>query len=259
METENTKENIPLQDGDKQEVLEKEILKTPKQSFIVNSRWYDLSIQVIAIFLSITLSFAVNQCQENRKNKELEAFYLKQILIDLEEDTKELEEDIEAYQYMNKGYIFFQNYNWEKNTSPDSIKFYAQIFFIEAAPNINNLGFETLKSTGKLDIISDKKILTQLIKIYQEQLPSLNTAIELYYHSHRNTILPYLIDNLELSPDYPNGNYIKLLKNNSFRMRLAMGMVTNEILQRYQRTLQEYLILKDMVKKEIKKSKKSYF
>jgi hypothetical protein len=247
METENLQEKTP-----KQEINQAEGVQTP-QKRIFNIRWYDLGIQVIAIFLSITLSFAVNQCQENKKNSTLEEFYLKQILIDLQEDIKELEGDMASYRYMTKGYSFLQNYDWKKNATPDSIKLYSQIFFTETAPNINNLGFETLRSTGKLDIISDKKILTQLMKIYQELLPSLVGSIDVYFYTRRNMILPYLIDNLELSSEYPNGNYIKLLKINSFRMRLAMGSVTNEILQRYQLTHKEYLVLKEMIEKELKK------
>lgn len=250
METETPKDNVPAQDSNS---ATQEIAIPKPKKWLFSNRWYDLGIQVIAIFLSITLSFAVNQCQENRKNKELENFYLKQILTDLQEDIKELNGDVKSYQFLTNGYGFFQNYDWKENKTPDSIRIYSQIFFVETAPNINNLGFETLRSTGKLDIISNKKIITQLMKIYQEQLPSLQSSIEVYLHTRRNMILPYLVDNLELNSQYPQGNYLKLLQKSEFRFRISMGTVSFEILQRYQITHKEYLILQKMIENELKK------
>ncbi len=163
--------------------------------WVFNSRWYDLLVQMVAIFVSITLSFAVNQCQESRKNRETERLYLQQILADLKEDLAELEKDRANYATILQAYVYFQQYDHLANPRPDSLAKLTSYFFSEVSPNINNLGFETLRNLGKLDVISNKNILAQLIKIHQEELPTLKTGIDYYLSVRRGQIVPFLAPN----------------------------------------------------------------
>ncbi|KOY86548.1 hypothetical protein AD998_10685 [bacterium 336/3] len=225
--------------------------KTKPKKWLLRSRWYDLAIQVIAISLSITLSFNLNQYQEHIKNQKLEKFYLKQILFDLESDIKELEGDIESYVFVRNGLSFFRKYNWQENKYPDSVKIYSQVFFRSTYPLINNNAFETLKSTGKLDIISNKLILEQLVRIHQEHVPSLLASLDFYIDYKKNIVMPYIYENLEVTKEYPSGDLIKLIQKPNFKIKIRFTDNISEILNRYQLLYKEYLNLKKMIEVEL--------
>jgi hypothetical protein len=219
--------------------------------WVFNNRWYDLLVQMVAIFVSITLSFAVNQCQENRKNRETERFYLRQILADLKEDLVELEKDRASYAHLLQGYVYFQKYDHLANSRPDSLQALSPIFFTEVSPNINNLGFETLRNLGKLDVVSNQDILAQLTKIHQEELPTLKAGIDYYLAIRRGLLVPYLADQLKYGPKQQNGNYAELLKSTKFRVLLSLGMTCDPIEKQYASLIAHFQTLQKMIEQEL--------
>jgi hypothetical protein len=208
-------------------------------------------VQMVAIFVSITLSFAVNQCQESRKNRETERFYLRQILADLKEDLIELEKDRASYAHLLQGYVYFQKYDHLANPRPDSLQALSPIFFSEVSPNINNLGFETLRNLGKLDVISNKNILAQLTNIHQEELPLLKARIDYYLSMRRGQIVPYLTDALRFGPKQPHGNWAELLKSPKFRILLSLGMTCDPIEKQYAIVIGQFQDLQKMIEQEL--------
>jgi hypothetical protein len=214
------------------------------------TRWYDFLIQVAVIFVSITLSFTFNNWQERRKNRELELFYLRQIQEDIAGDLKELDEDQKSYRFVENGYRYFWEYQPEKTKKPDSLYIYVNAFFREISPNVNNLGFETLRSSGKLDIISNPQIIRQLFKIHQEDLPNLQLGIEAYQFFRRETAYPLVFKKLNLTD---RNTFRKLAADPEFRKLLTATFYFPQILNSYRAVEQDYMQLNRLIEEELKK------
>ena len=218
------------------------------------NRWYDLLIQVVAIFISITASSLFNEWREKQKNREQEVFYLRQIRNDITEDLKELHNDRESYIFVKKGYVFYKEYDAEKNSFPDSLKLYFNIFFRETFPQINNLGFETIQQNGKLDIISNPLILHQLLKINQELLPEVKSSIEAYLRFRRENVYPFILKNIRINKKTRKSNMREMLLNPEFFNYMLFGSNGfEEILQRYQVLIDEYQTLQKLIDADLKK------
>jgi hypothetical protein len=214
----------------------------------IGGRWYDFLIQMVVIFVSITLSFAFNTWQEKRKNRETEVFYLRQVQEDVRDDIQELEEDIESYRFFRKGFAFYRRYHFKANPHPDSLRYFFNIFFRETYPNINNLGFEALRNTGKLDIISNPLIVRQLLKIHQESMPNLMNSIQSFLQIRRSQIYPYLVESLDFEDPH---SVRKLLGTSHFRNLL--NFYFGEILGRYQVALEDHIKLQQLIEEELRK------
>ena len=222
---------------------------TPR--FKLAKHWYDLLVQVVVIFVSITLSFAFNNWQEKRKNRETEVFYLRQIRQNLMEAAKELEQDITYYGQLQAAYAYFQRYDVFKNAAPDSLFDYHNFFYYEVFPNTNKTGFEILKNTGKLEIISNKIILTQLVQTYQENLPALQIATDDYLRYKREMVVPYLTQHL-IIVDYATkkSNLLDLVKNPIFR-NIYYRERTTWVLEKYNALLTSYRQLEKEIDAEL--------
>jgi hypothetical protein len=220
----------------------------------LHSRWYDFFLQMVVIFVSITVSFWFNEWREKQKNRSLEVFYLEQIKADVKEDIKELMGDIRSYLYLKKGYTFYRDYDIGQNRYPDSLQFYSGIFFRETYPVTNDLGFKTMQISGKLDVISDPAILRQLLKTYQESLPTLTNAIEGYLRFRREEISPFILKKFNFNNKTQQTNIAEMFKNQEFHNLVSFGSLSfDEIIERYQKLMEEYKKLQKMIDEELKK------
>jgi hypothetical protein len=205
-----------------------------------------------AIFVSITLSFAFNSWQERLRNKELEIFYLNQINQDLISDISELKKDKESYEFIQKGYDFYADYDAVRGGDLDSLDYYANIFVRETYPNINSAGFEILKSTGKLDIVSNRKVLQQLFNIYQEDLPNLIGSIDGFLRTKRDYIFPYFLKNYRKMDDNKS-NLIVLLRDPQFK-NLFQFNFSSQIIKNYTILLKNCETLQKIIENELIKA-----
>jgi hypothetical protein len=221
------------------------------RKILSGNRWIDLLIEMLVIFLSITLSFAFNEWQEKRKNRATEVFYLKQIRQNLESDIQELQTDINYYRDLGRAYAFYRKYDLKETTYTDSLVFYHRFFFYEIEPSINNTGYEVLRNTGKLDIITDKILLNKLLETYEKKLPSLQKIIEIYLQYKREILIPYLIKHF-VSIDWQSGksNLPALVKDPEFK-NIYYHDQTPVVIERYQILLKAYQDLASEIQKEI--------
>lgn len=183
----------------------------------------------------------------------MEIFYLRQIQNDLQGDIKEMRDDIQGYTEIEKVYKLYIEALGKKPLSAsfsDSLLNHSFIFFTEIFPLTNNVGLETLRNTGKLDLISNKKILTQLTRIHQDEIPALRVYIESYLQMRRNFILPLVMDKLKIGEKALTQE--GLLTDSKFKLLVNISASSvKSILDKYNAVYRQHLVLQKMIREEL--------
>jgi hypothetical protein len=185
--------------------------------------------EVLVIFSGITLSFVFDKWKQNRDNEEKQTFYLQSIQEDLADDIKELENDITVYEKSVKALVFYTRYNAEKNAHPDSLVYYYEYLYRSGNVFINTAGFDALKSTGSMTIITDRDILKQIIKVYQNDLPKISYWNNQFTELKRMIVLPYFTKR-EIFLKGGVGNFSKLYQEAEFYNILYTVLNYNRII-----------------------------
>ncbi|MCU0438960.1 MAG: hypothetical protein MUC49_13760 [Raineya sp.] len=208
--------------------------------------------EVLVIFSGITLSFVFDKWKQNRDNEDKQTFYLQSIQEDLEDDIKELEADISVYEQSIKALQFYTRYNAQKNPHPDSLVYYYAYLYRSGNIFINTAGFDALKSTGSMTIISDKQILKQIIKIYQNDFPKVNYWNGQFVELKRAIVLPFFTKR-EIFLRNGEGNFSKLYQEAEFYNILYTVLNYNKIiLNIYKPTLENCRKLHQQVGNKLK-------
>ena len=130
------------------------------------------SLEFLVIFLGISLSFVINNWNENKKRKIVEIKHLKELKSDITETLKEAKSDeklnildIQSSNYLQD--FFFQNIPYNDSLS---YHFYRTTQHYQMYPKTSAL--ESIKSIG-LDIISNDSIRLRVTDFYQVHIQNL--------------------------------------------------------------------------------------
>jgi len=158
----------------------------------------EILIEILVIVFAISFSFLLERWRQKAEDRELEKNFLIGLKTDLTADLKELKESSLKWISMKEAAKYFSRPEQEIVWSSDSTKFYSygklfhDIYFF---PNISH--YESIKSTGKLDVIENKKLQNDIIDLYQTKIPDLMQEIT-FFNSFMNTeVLNHLIHNLK--------------------------------------------------------------
>ncbi len=158
-----------------------------------------LLVEMVSIFLAVTLAFALNKWNENKNNTNLETKILKEIYRGLEADRKDMKANKKGHE---TGLSLLNEISpiITKDTTLDfSIYFEYNTIFRTFLSIQNNSGYESLKSVG-LDKISNDTLLSQLVKLYEidyqmieklEEQYKENQINELYFEDVNDALMPY--------------------------------------------------------------------
>lgn len=136
---------------------------------IIRDRWTYFLLEILIIIIGITLSLGINNWQQERQKARLEKQYLMNIREELQSDLEELRGDQEARE--TELALFQQVLSSVQNgritAGPpvvvEAITYLLTTFFFLP----NDAHFETLKSTGQLNIIRNRELLTDLQDLYK--------------------------------------------------------------------------------------------
>lgn len=159
--------------------------------------WIHHGIELIVVFISISLAFIVNQCRDDYQNARLEEKYLQSFREDVGSDLTTLDSMIvqnERYlKNLQKLIGMIKANDFSNNTLFENA--IALIGISRFFPNQRT--YQSIISSGKFDVISDYRLKQQLSKYYQE-LGS-RELIEGVYQLHLNEyVLPFFYRNVDL-------------------------------------------------------------
>jgi hypothetical protein len=156
----------------------------------------EILIEILIIVFAVSISIWFHNWAESFKDKKEEKEFLSGLKDDLEADIKEMKSDSAGLRKAQQGIYYFQRVGAGDSLYEDSIKKYNFIFFswTQISPRISR--FEAIKGSGKLDIIENKKLLYNLIDLYQKDFPQITKLNDEMNSLTNNKILPFLEDHV---------------------------------------------------------------
>jgi hypothetical protein len=140
----------------------------------------EIAIEIGIIVFAITLSIWFHSWSEKRHDQAQVVSFLKDLKIDLTKNLKQFEVQKKQYEYFQNSFIFFYYSQSKKDLPRDSLAKYLPAIQ-QTDPFITRTGqYEGFKSAGKLINIEDKKVLTDLTGLYQEDIPLIISSINEY-------------------------------------------------------------------------------
>tara|TARA_B100000780_G_C21090947_1_gene439667 strand:+ start:66 stop:803 length:738 start_codon:yes stop_codon:yes gene_type:complete len=130
------------------------------------------SLEFLVIFLGISLSFIINNWNENKKRKIIEIKHLKELKSDIVETLKDASQDEELNIIDIQSTLYLQDFFFQNTTYSDSLSyhFYRVTQHYQMYPKTSAL--ESIKSIG-LDIISNDSIRLKVTDFYQVHIQNL--------------------------------------------------------------------------------------
>jgi len=157
-------------------------------------------IEILIIMVGILLSLAFSSWLENRKDRKEEKLALEQIKENLLTDLEQLEEQLElrqrqlAFSQLMLNSIAGDSLSIDQKTFVQGMRYLA----ITVSFSPNTVTFETLKSTGQLDLIEEKQILENLVGLYQIQYGSVALNNRDLASFRERYILPFILENFNM-------------------------------------------------------------
>ncbi|MFL5747016.1 MAG: hypothetical protein ACJ751_20225 [Niastella sp.] len=240
-------------------MAEQEIIKHTKKVLKVatdpRKHWKDkvaeIILEIFIIVFAISLSLYLHERAEKREDRHLQDEFLLGLKEDLQSDIKELSDDSTSYIKTLNGFRYFKRLAVDQGTS-DSIPYYWNTLYNTADLQPNDSRFQGMKSAGKLYVIADKKLLNDILDLYQEKIPMLLRATNMFSDFKVNRLAAFLENNLT-SADKSDNNLKTLLKqSHQLRNYLSYDAFILDILERYHIVLEQSRLLIDEISKEVK-------
>ena len=199
-------------------------INLPYMKFFDRSDWKYAFLEIVLIFVGITLAFLFENWNQERNDRKMEILVLKELVYNLELDSADLEYNINSDHITKQSFIIMQKIISEKLSFDDSLAYHfgrVGYFtnFIE-----NKSAFENLKSIG-FNFVSNDSIRSQIIKYYDVSVQNLTDIETNIINTHENDIVkPFMIKHFNYSaqfePAYPN-EYDVLIADPEFKSIVA--------------------------------------
>lgn len=161
------------------------------------------TLEFIVIVTGISLSFWINEWDNNRMNSDKELYFLNGLKSDLEKQLNSLNNYNEfSNQTIDYGVSILEDYSiFETLSKTDSLNIkLSRLMYSRSYPEINTT-FNELKSTGQFNLFKEKLLASKVIKYYQDSenyKNRLNKNIDIVYY---NEIFPIIKSSIIIDPN----------------------------------------------------------
>lgn len=228
------------------------------------------TLEFIVIVTGISLSFWINEWDNNRMNSDKELYFLNGLKNDLEKQLNSLNNYNEfSNQTIDYGASILEDYSiFETLSKTDSLNIkLSRLMYSRSYPEINTT-FNELKSTGQFNLFKEKLLASKVIKYYQDSenyKKRLTKNIDIVYY---NEIFPIIKSSIIIDPNnfgYENKKInilgieksLNIILNNSkkeFELANAISLrivVANTNKSYIEIMIKEAKILLDMINNEL--------
>jgi hypothetical protein len=181
----------------------------------------DILQEILIIVFAVSVSIWLHGWAEDRKDHKEEKEFFKGLREDIAADIKEMENDRSVYRQVMHHSQYFGKAAHAAVVNKDSVTQYYWIFFTQAQINPRISRFEALKGSGKLDIIEDKKILYDIIELYQKLFPNIYRSNQSFNTLGTDRIDPYIGEVLQLDTSGAVLNAAEVLRMSKMRLLLT--------------------------------------
>ena len=161
------------------------------------------TLEFFVIVTGISLSFWINEWDNNRMNSDRELYFLNGLKNDLEKQLYSFNNFNEfSNTTIDYGASILEDYtNFENLSKIDSLNFkLSNLMYSRTYPAINTT-FNELKSTGHFNLVKEKLLASKIIKQYQDSenyKNRLNKNIDIVYY---NEIFPIIKSSIIIDPN----------------------------------------------------------
>ncbi len=228
------------------------------------------TLEFIVIVTGISLSFWINEWDNNRMNSDKELYFLNGLKNDLEKQLNSLNNYNEFSNLtIDYGASILEDYSiFETLSKTDSLNIkLSRLMYSRSYPEVNTT-FNELKSTGQFNLFKEKLLASKIIKYYQDSenyKKRLTKNIDLVYY---NEIFPIIKSSIIIDPNnfgYENKKInmlgieksLNIILNNSkkeFELANAISLrivVANTNKSYIEIMIKEAKILLDMINNEL--------
>ncbi len=166
----------------------------------IKLNWTVHIVDLIVVIIGVTVAFAITNEAENRKGQKEKVVILNAMLSEIDKDIDVFEFHqipVNAKQVAHITRLI--DLIDQSNASPDSIKYYFQLgIFPFRNWIITDITFESMKSSGKIDLIYSQELKNSIVQLYTSRLSQSNFIIDTSKDINTDFI-DYLIEKVDFS------------------------------------------------------------
>lgn len=176
-------------------------VKEPKHSFLEKVK--EISIEIFIIVFAVSLSIWLHSWSEHQHEQKEVKEFLEDLKVDLNNDIKDLEKQNSYLKNTSLSCNFYGNLTQQKIDSIQKVNSNRIKTNLNPIFKIRNTGnYEGFRSSGKIGLIKDRKLKTEILDYYQKVVPTKDDW-QSYYNSLVFKIADELVEvpNLNTNPD----------------------------------------------------------
>jgi hypothetical protein len=215
--------------------------------------WPTKIVELIVVIAGVTIAFSLNNWNENRKAKKLEAKFYASFVSELEEDMDLLQnylDTIPHYLDLNSKLLSVISDRDYENDSLFTFVYNSYAYF-EFRPRSTT--YDALKASGNLGLIGDFSLMKEITELYSYHYQNVQIIDEAHNDLQFKNVNPYLQKNLRLrdnnqilNPEIITETYfINLVYNRQYLLTSKQEI--------YQFTLDQVKQVKSRIENELNK------
>ena len=181
--------------------------------------WSDFIMEVISIFLGVTVAIIVNNWSENAKNTHQEATIFQNLEVDLNNEIAEIEIVLASINYRDSLNNEYRDGIIDKELTNVQIREYIKGISFYRTYEASHATYEILKASDNLSKISNPDFLKELITHYSFE-NQIQTTDERYEKAISGIYDKYVVENIDvrdfLKNDTIRTNFVILLDDIKF-------------------------------------------
>ncbi len=194
--------------------------------------WPQYTFEFLSIFIAVISAFALDNWNDNRRDRYAEVKILAEIKNGLQQDIKDIQLNMDGH---DQGIAACQYFARMINNQAVGVDSFTQLYFTLTRDFIsiqNRSGYESLKSMG-LSLIRNDSLRLQIISFYEHDLNNMEKLEERYAEAQFHTSYFNQINDL-LAPNYwfDEGDHIQiklplqLSKNEQAKMKAILWKIS---------------------------------
>lgn len=150
-------------------------MKTPQFK-----NWKKYTFEFLSIFIAVVSAFALNNWNDNRRDRHAEEKILAEIHSGLQKDLEDIRLNQMGHRMGMRSNEFFRSLLTQKPVATDSVVYHYFNLTRDFVSIQNTSGYETLKSKG-LELIENDSLRSKIISLYEYDYNTLRKLEEEYF------------------------------------------------------------------------------
>jgi len=209
--------------------------------------WKDHLINFIVVIVGVTIAFQLSNRKEKSDQRQLERNSLESIVLDLDDDIYHLEQSTDTIKILKSRLEYFVANLYQKKVNRDSLIDLISIQYVQSPFIPRDNTYQSLLTSGKLDVIDDFELRKQLTQLYHGYYQSIKLIDQLSAQQKNELILPYLMTLDHGNPGSINVYEPSFVNSNSY----SLYYLTQKLAQD-QIALNSAVQLREDIKKKLK-------